>query len=143
MKPKHTTLKTDYYYDFDLLGLVAPIKEYKVGWLLNSIEGLDLSKEEDIKIELSNDFILRISNLQEETEFRKAYLLKNKLETGYSYNQYLLPELKQFDYLLKLKHEIIIDWAGDILFEIKKITEIEYVVKIDLEKIKNKENLLF
>lgn len=143
MGAKNIKLKTDYYFDFELLGFVAPMKEYKLGWLLNHVDELDLVKEEDIKITLSNDFILRISNLQQETEFQKAYLLTNKLVAGFTYNQYLLPELKQFDFLLKVKHEIETDWAKGLLDQIKKMNAIEYVVQIDLEKIKNKENLLF
>jgi len=143
MKAKHTKLKSDYYFDFELLGIVAPMREYKVGWLLNTMDDFDLSKEDDIKIELANDFILRISNLREETEFSKAYLLKNRLDTGFSFNQYLLPELKEFDFLLKIKHEVRDNWADDLLNKLKEIESLRFVTKIALEKVKNKENLLF
>ncbi|MEQ8239722.1 MAG: IPExxxVDY family protein [Cyclobacteriaceae bacterium] len=143
MKAKHTKLKSDYHFDFDLLGLVAPMREYKVGWLLNTMDEFDLSKEDDIKIELANDFILRISNLREETDFRKVYLLKNRLDTGFSFNQYLLPELKEFDFLLKVKHEVRDNWVDDLLLKMKDIELLRFVTKIELEKIKNKENLLF
>jgi hypothetical protein len=69
----------DYPVDFDLIGIVSSMKEYKLGWYLNQIEIFHLVKHDDVKIEFAENKIIRISNLADETEYRSVHLLRNKL----------------------------------------------------------------
>lgn len=134
----------NYVLDFELIGIVCPMKEYKVGWNLNQLEIFHLVKEDDVKIEFANKKIVRISNLADETDFSSVHLLRNKLlVSSVQGNQYLLPDIKQFDYLLKIKNIIDSNWAKYILEEIKNCKAINYAVNIDIEKIRAKENLIF
>ena len=97
---KKNRLASDYPFDFELIGIVSSVKEYKLAWHLNQLPEFHLIKAEDVKIEFSDNKLIRVSNLKDENEFRQAFLLKNKLVTSNSsINQYLLPELQQFDYL--------------------------------------------
>lgn len=139
---KKNRLATEYPIDFELIGIVSSSKEYKLAWHLNQLGFFHLIKAEDIKIEFADNRLVRISNLAEETDFTRVYLLKNKLVAPNA-NQYLLPELQQFDYLIKLSNQAIENWADSLLLELKTIPVIDYALKIDIGKIKMKDNLLF
>lgn len=141
---KKNRLASDYPFDFELIGIVSSVKEYKLAWHLNQLPEFHLVKAEDVKIEFSDNKLIRVSNLKDENEFRRAYLLKNKLVTSNSsINQYLLPELQQFDYLLKLSSQTQENWASEINEKLKFIETIDYSLVVDITKIKLKDNLLF
>ncbi|WP_421877783.1 IPExxxVDY family protein [Marinoscillum sp.] len=141
---KKNRLASDYPLDFELIGIVSSAKEYKLAWHINQLPEFHLIKDEDIKIEFSDNKLIRVSNLKDESEFRQVYLLKNKLVTSNSaINQYLLSELQQFDYLLKLSSQTQDFWAKEVNEQLKAINEIDYSLVIDVEKIKMKDNLLF
>ncbi len=134
----------DYSIDFDLIGIVSSMKEYKLGWHLNEMEIFHLVKQDDVKIEFAEQKIIRISNLADESEFRSVHLLRNKLfNLGSAGVQYLVPELQQFDYLIKLKNTLEDNWSSFLLSKMKECAAIDYAVIIDLEKVKSKENLIF
>ncbi|HCX21834.1 MAG: hypothetical protein CMB80_22000 [Flammeovirgaceae bacterium] len=141
---KKNRLTSDYPFDFELIGIVSSVKEYKLAWHLNQLPEFHLVKSDDIKIEFSDNKLIRVSNLKDENEFRTAYLLKNKLVTSNSsVNQYLLNELQQFDYLFKLNSQTEENWATQINNKLKSIDIIDYSLVVDIEKIKMKDNLLF
>ncbi|MBR06431.1 MAG: hypothetical protein CMP48_02000 [Rickettsiales bacterium] len=141
---KKNRLTSDYPFDFELIGIVSSVKEYKLAWHLNQLTEFHLVKSDDIKIEFSDNKLIRVSNLKDENEFRTAYLLKNKLVTSNSsVNQYLLNELQQFDYLFKLNSQTEENWATQINNKLKSIDIIDYSLVVDIEKIKMKDNLLF
>lgn len=139
---KKNLLATEYPIDFDLIGIVSSAKEYKLAWHLNQLNFFHLVKEDDIKIEFADNKLIRISNLAEETDFSKVYLLRNKLVAANS-NQFLLPELQQFDYLIKLSNQAMENWTDSLLLKLKEIPVIDFALKIDIAKIKMKDNLLF
>ena len=69
-------------------------------------------------------------------------MLKNKLNTEESVNGFLLPELSHFDFFLKLQSDVDNFNLEEIIDVIKKIDKIEYLASLDINKIKNKENVL-
>lgn len=141
---KKSKLASEYAIDFELIGVVSPLKEYKLAWHLNQLGVFHLVKGEDIKIEFSGNRQVRISNLVEETEYTSVHLLRNKLlSSGTHPNQYLINELQQFDFLIKIKNQMIEGWADDIVSKIKESNQVDYVMKIEVESLKNFENLLF
>ena len=141
---KKNRLASDYPFDFELIGIVSSVKEYKLAWHLNQLPEFHLIKAEDVKIEFSDNKLIRVSNLKDENEFRQAFLLKNKLVTSNSsINQYLLPELQKFDYLFKLSSQTHDNWAKEVNNMLKSIEIIDYSLVVDIEKIKMKDNLLF
>lgn len=130
--------------DFELIGIVSSAKEYKLAWHLNQLNEFHLVKEEDIKIDFSENRQIRVSVLMEETEYRKVHLLRNRLvSSSISANQFLLQELQQFDFLLKLSSQTDENWANELLLKLKNIPVIDYCLSIDVNKIKMKDNLLF
>jgi hypothetical protein len=133
-----------YPIDFELIGIVSTMKEYKLGWHLNQMEIFHLVKTDDIRIEFAEQKIIRISNLADETEYRVVHLLRNKLVgSGSTSFKYLLPELQQFDYLIKLRNTIEENWSVKVMDVLRQCAAIDYAMVIDLEKVKAKENLIF
>ena len=134
----------EYDYDFSLYGIISISKDYRLAWLINKYMDLHLRKEEDIKISFLNDENLVISNYLYETEHAQLRMLKNKSEDRKSdIMSYLIPELNKFDYLI-MKNGRIGDLSDQELFkEIQKIKEVQYIVALDIDKLKSKENLIF
>lgn len=141
---KKNRLASGYPFDFELIGIVSFAKEYKLAWHLNQLNVFHLVKEEDVKIEFADNKLIRVSLLQDENEFRKVHLIRNRLvSSNASINQYLVPELQQFDYLIKMSSQTEENWANELLLKIKEIPVIDYALQIDLSRIKMKDNLLF
>jgi hypothetical protein len=141
---KKNKLTIDYPIDFELAGIVCREKEYKLAWNLNQLPKLHLVKSKDLKIEFSDNKSVSVSVMSMETEYLGIYLLKNRLSaSSSSAQQYLLSELQQFDYLMKITSQIEPSLFLELLPEMKKIDIIDFCVKVDLEKVKMRENLLF
>lgn len=140
MKKKH--LLIEYDYDFTLLALVCSLRGYKLAWYLNQLLMVRLIKEEDMELKFTNKAPLLIASYSFATEHTELRLIKNRScheeEAGF-----LLPELKQFDYLLMLKGEgdyVDRDSLPEIL---QQIPGLQYLKTIELSSLKSKENLIF
>ncbi|MEQ6165920.1 MULTISPECIES: IPExxxVDY family protein [unclassified Ekhidna] len=141
---KKNKLDSGYSIDFELFGLVCNKKEYKLAWHLNEAMDISLAKQDDIKIEYADNTSILISNYLYETDYLVIELLQNKLVgSGNLSKQLLMPELKQFDYLLKFKDETDELTSENVNAIIKEIPIIEYAVKLNFETLKSKENLLY
>lgn len=141
---KKNKLESEYEFDFDLIGLVCNRKEFKLAWHLNEAMDINLKKQEDIRIEFSNNSSILISNFLYETEFARIELLQNRLiASGNLKNQLLLPELKQFDYFIKFRDETDEISSENVSVSIRDIPIIEYTMKLNFDSLKSKENLLY
>lgn len=141
---KKNRLESQYEADFELIGLVCTTKEYKLAWYLNEALSITLAKRDDIKIEFFNNSSMLISNFTFETEHKRIELIQNRLVAkGGIQQSYLLPELKQFDFFLKLKDSTDEINAEDIGLRIRQIPVIEYSMRINFANLKSKENLLY
>ncbi|MEX0884534.1 MAG: IPExxxVDY family protein [Cyclobacteriaceae bacterium] len=139
---KKNKLDVETIYEFDLLGLVAPLKDYKMAWLINDSLGLKLKKTRDYHMEFVHQPDLIISQYLLEKEHGYIQLLRNKAYPVAGHSRYLIPELKFMDYFLLCQdhtYEININMYIDGL---SKISGIHNIVKIDVNKLKSKENLL-
>jgi hypothetical protein len=141
---KKNKLIVNYGYDFELLGIISPVKDYKIAWAINIALHIKLKKNNDLKIEFINDKTLIISNYTFETENSLLRLIKNKCqEVSDASSSYLLPELKNFDYFLKIEDEANTFDQSQIIKRIKSLPLIQYITPIDTTKLKSKENLIF
>lgn len=141
---KKNKLESGYEADFELMGLVCNKKEYKLAWHLNQALNINLVKQEDIRIEFNDQSSILISNYRYQTEFLTLELLQNRLiSKGNLKNQLLIPELKQFDYLLKFKDMTDELTSENVNVIIKEIPIIEYTLRLNFDTLKSKENLLY
>lgn len=141
---KKNKLSGNFEIDFDLYGLVSNAREYKLAWHLNNEFEITLSKQEDIRIEFSDRSSILISQYLYETEHLKIELLQNKLVAqGSGKNKHLIPELSQFDYLLKYRDSTGETHSENIILRIKELSLVEFVVRLNFGDLKSKENLLY
>lgn len=141
---KKSKLESTFDIDFDLFGLVGNAKEYKLAWYINKEFDFDLLKQDDIRIEFSDKSSILISYYLHETDNLKVELLQNKLlASAADRNKFLIPELNQFDYLLKIRDESGELKPETITTTIKQIPIVEYVMRLNFDALKSKENLLY
>lgn len=137
-------LQVTYDFDFLLLALNANVKPYKLAWSLNKELGLNLIMTENIEIGFVEGKSLSIQNYIDSDEFQTVRLIRNRAEdTEGAYNAYLLPELKNFDYLLLLENETNSFDENAFITEIKQIPFVQFITKINAQTLKSKDNLIF
>ena len=140
MKRNKLIVKQD--YSFILLGIVSSIKEYTLAWHLNQSSVFHFSKAPDISVDMNNDFEMIISNYICKSEQHTYTLLRNRLVISSSENYFLLPELNQFDYFLKLEFKISHFDLEVLINNLRVIDKIDYLARLDISKIKSRENVL-
>ena len=124
--------------------MISPVKDYKLIWSINHQLNVKLVKNTDLILEYLNQQKLVISNFLFETENSSLRILKNKAEDGDELKKsYLLPELKNFDYFLMLEGSGDTFNISEIEGKLKNLEIIQYLTKIDVSKLKSKENLVF
>lgn len=139
---KKVKLQIEHTYDFDVLGLVSPVRDYKMAWLINRQLDLDLIKWEDLEIEFLSDPQLKISQYFLSLPHGYVQLLKNKALNTNKQVSYLIPELKSMDYFLLVQDQTFQISINTFVNELAKIPFIQNVMKLDVSKLKSKENLL-
>lgn len=139
---KRNKLIVEHLYEFELLGFVAPVKDYKIAWIINKSLDLKLVKIEDYELEFISGTKLCISQFKFEKENGFLQLLKNKSFALDNNSLYLIPELKIFDYFLLIQDFTSEVDINDYIERLSGNGIIQNVVKLDIDKIKSKENLL-
>ena len=110
---------------FTLTGISCHLRDYHLTYLLNDKLGLDFVKEEDF---LGFPFFC----CRDENGFNIYYLIGNRgAET------FLVPEMKQADYLLLIEGPLKKAQEERLLKNIRSIEKILMVFEINLETIKN------
>lgn len=141
---KSSKLIVDYDYDFEVLAIISSVKDYKLAWAINKSLHINLCKTSDICLDFVKEGRLLISNFIFETEYTTFRLLRNKsYEFTKIHKPYLLPELKEYDYLIMISGEYTSLNAENTLDKIKHLPVIEYIKLLDVQNLKSKENLIF
>lgn len=129
-------------FDFELLGLVSPVKDYKMAWAINQTLGLNLVRSEEIFIEFLTSPSLEISQYFLSLPHGFVQLLKNKSLNSTQQLAYLIPELRNMDYFLLVQDETEEIDISDFASQLAKNPLIQSAVRLDVSKLKSKENLL-
>ncbi|ELR72336.1 hypothetical protein C900_01618 [Fulvivirga imtechensis AK7] len=137
---KKTRLIIDHEYEFDLLGVIASVKSYKLAWAINKKLDIRLVKQEDFILEMRNNGKANFINYLFDPETSYFHLFKNKSIEGE--NTHLVPELNHFDYIVKIDRHSQSFAKEEILKELKEVPWIEYIAAIEVEKLKSKDNFL-
>ena len=139
---KKAKLQIEPAFDFELLGIVSPIREYRMAWLVNQELDLNLVKADDLELEFLNAEKLEIAQYFLSLPHGFIQLLKNKAINSTQQLAYLIPELKNLDYFLLVQDETE---ELDLINFVKKLSQnqlVQSIVRIDISKLKSKENLL-
>lgn len=138
------TLDVEFDFEYDLIGIISDVKEYKVAWLVNKVMELQLEKHEDLEFLMPGKKKLLISNFSEEREHCTVRLLRNKayVDNGIS-KPFLLPEMKNYDYFIQIDGEYSLMSVDELKIELRKYPMIQYADRIDVNTLKSKENLVY
>jgi hypothetical protein len=160
---KHT-LHIEDDYDFLLIGIASHVKDYRICWAINEALSIDLTKVESLEIkdkkqttpsyfsffkfddqETFREYAV-ISNISESKAAKTTAnsLFANDLETTDSMQKdFLIPELKNFNYLMVVKGELTEAQENDIISKLKSINLVVALLPIETSTLKSKHNLIF
>lgn len=141
---KKNKLIANFDFDFSLLAIVSQLKEYKLAWIINRELGINLVKQEDEIFQFLGDKKLVISNYLYQAAHSNIRLIFNRSTEDYSNcSGHLIPELKQFDYLMLVEgfeDSLVIQEVKDT---IKHVDGIQLVNHIQVDQLKSRDNLIF
>lgn len=133
-------LQVELDFDFKLIALTSPLKDYRLCFAINKFTEFDFRKVDDLEISFKNTakkFFSKYIYVPENIECEFVFIA-NKGTDGF-----LIPEMKAVDYFILIKHFIDDEDLELFLSQLKQIEEVQAVVELDPEKIKSKENLIF
>ena len=124
---------------FVLIGIVSHENDYKLSWALNEYLKLKFAKTESLIIsqpKLDENPVFSVFTYHDH-EYQ-YFLIANKSENGF-----LIPELKNVDFILKISGEVKTDFISDLVTKIKKMEFVSTAFKIEDISPKASKNLLF
>lgn len=137
---KKNFLESELDFDFKLIAITSPMKDYRLCFLINKITEFDFRKDEELEISFKNTpkkFFSRFVYRQHSIEC-EFILLANKGTDGL-----LIPEMKGTDYFIIIKDFIDQEDLDLFLSQLKQLNEIQAVTSLDPQKVKSKDNLIF
>lgn len=135
-------LKTDFDYDFILITISCPLKDYRICHFINKFSGLNLEKADDHRVfipQYHKTFPFSFYQFVDDDRETEYYLLSNRGDG----EGVLVPEMKTSDYFLIIKNFIDDEDLQLLLQSINQIAEVVVASEIRPEKLKSRENLIF
>lgn len=120
---------------------MAPMKDYQLCWQLNNLLGIDFRINNEIEIQLTKknrNYFFAVYEYAEVNTCLLHYLYNNQFD-----GEFLLPEFKHLDFLWLLKGDAVSEESFQRLMEsIRTIKDVQLVLELTNEKIRNKEHLV-
>jgi len=142
LKMKKKRLDIDYSYDFELIGIISPLKGYKLAWEINNRLDVKLAKEPDLHIAFKTNVEANFSYFSFHSEASVLKLFRNKpAETDQSKTS-LIPEFAHYDFVLFVQNDN--NGESNRLQEVlRNIPSVELVAFIPLGSLKSKNYFIF
>ena len=142
LKIDNDVMVDEFFANTRLLGIVAPIEQYRFCWHLNQMLNFNFRINNNIEIQLNKKarkYFFPIYEYGEQGGTIKHYLYNNEDD-----GEYLLPELKHLDFLWLIKDDVMHDDdLGLLISSIRTIPSVQLITELTNEKIKNKQHLIF
>ena len=113
-----------------------------MAWLINRSMGINLVKVTDVRMEFLKQPVLFVSQYMLKKEHGFIQLLRNRSYSDSGFTGYLIPELKTMDYFLILQDYTLETNINSYIENLSASNLVQNVVKLDISKLKSKENLL-
>lgn len=118
-KKKIHKLAIEIENDYSLIGIASHENDYRLSWAINKSLGLDLKKSVDLTLDhpkhkITINYSLYI--FDDENNLISYNLISNKSEKGF-----LIPEMKNIDFVLRVSGSPDQDLINDLVFSLKKI----------------------
>jgi hypothetical protein len=133
-------LTNDDDYDFILIGIVCQNRDYRLVHELNTVMSLEMTKRDDYTVfnnKRMEDHAFSFYEYMTEDGDR-FNLISNRCNKGV-----LLPEQKSMDYLLLIRPDKMRIDENELLGQLKNSKIILGAFRLDVLKLKSKQNLLF
>lgn len=141
---KTNRLVVEYDYDFDVLAIRTSSRSYKLAWQLNREFRVTLCRDPDMRFDFTNDSYLYIVSYKYETDYTVMRLIRNRAHEFTNISKpFLIPELKEYDYLLQITGEVRPWEATELENKVKSLSGIEWAQIMEVNSLKSKDNLLF
>ena len=142
---KTFTLEVAFDCDFDLFGLVSSSRDYSLAWTLNRALRLRLVRQPDLVVDLLTQGRLLFSHYLHATETLTFRLLRNRSLTSSTLKKpFLVPDYKQYDYLLHITNGQGPLATDELLPLLAALPAVQYAGgPVEVESLKYKENLQF
>lgn len=139
MAKKKQFLVIENEIDFILIGIVSHAKDYRLCFELNKQLDIFLEKTDDLELKNKKpeSSFFSVSSCENEDE-NKIFIISNK-----SAGQFLIPDLKQWDYFFMIKGLIREKEKSNLIENIKVSKIVALASEIDPFKVKSIENLFF
>ncbi len=132
-------LDIKYDYDFILVGIACHHKEYRLCHDLNNLLSTSMARLTDLELVDKKNHVLAFTHYAFQNSDGDQYdLLGNKCPKGF-----LLPEHKQFDYLLMVNMVSDSLSESELLKTLKLSKLVLAAFAVEAHKLKSKENLIF
>ncbi len=132
----------EFFDGTQLMGIVAPLKNYQFCWLINQAMQVDFRINIDLEIQLEKKKRKYFFSVYEYAEPHGSlihYLYSNQFD-----GEYLLPEFKHLDYLWLMKGDLISgQTVEDLQKTLRSLPSVQMVMELSGDKIKNKGHLIF
>ena len=139
---KKKRLEIEYSYDFELIGIISPLKGYKLAWEINNCLEVKLIRQNDLGITFKNQSEGSFSYFSFQIEGNMMKLFRNRPnESEFSKNR-LVPEHPHFDFILLLQNDDIAK-SNRLQEVLKGIPSVELVAFIPLTTLKSKNHFIF
>ena len=142
LKINNDVMIEDFFEETRLLGIVAPIEQYRFCWHLNQNLNFDFRINNNIEIQLNKKtrtYFFPIYQYGQQAGTIKHFLYNNEDD-----GEYLLPEFKHLDFLWLMKDDMMSENEITIFKNtIKDIPSVQMVMELTNEKIKNRQHLVF
>lgn len=129
---KKNSINIEIDFNFKVIGIVAPIHDFRMCFNINKTLNIDLVVEANSKNIAYNTYHYR------DDISRTDYNLINNRNGS----EFLIPEKKELDFFLLIKGHIEINQIEQILEKIKNIQEVQIAFEIEVNQLRSKENLI-
>lgn len=138
MKKKKHKLSYTLDFNFYLFGISSSENDYRLSWKINNKLKIGLRKSPDHiinKKDIKQRFL--VFTYSDNEMYIQYFLIGNKSEKGY-----LIEELRNIDFFMKIHGELTENQQEKIVNSIKNITGVSGIFKLDINKLKSRQNLI-
>jgi hypothetical protein len=142
LKLDQDQLIEDFFESTHLVGVVSSARDYQLCWQINRQLYYNFRVNNSLEITLSKHqraFYFTVYEYQEPTKSVSHYFYNNHCKA-----EFLLPELKNIDYLWLIKGDYYqVQDVKKLIEELRRVELVQLVSLLDIRDIRNKVNLIF
>jgi hypothetical protein len=142
----NTETEQMFFKDALVIGIVAPINDYKFCWFINTNTALDFRKTQEQSLHLRKqkaesayrEYVFSVYECEDPLHTHQHILYTNKCD-----GEFLLPELKNFDFIWLIQGVDIQHYNGnDVIELLKSLSVVQVCTIINAKLITHKSHLI-